>query len=53
MKRLFSISRYLIHISVITSLVGAFAIVMNGALTTINLIFRTFLELEFTVEASK
>ena len=53
MKRLLILSRYLIHISVITSLVGAFAIVMNGAFTTINLISRTFLEMEFTVEASK
>ena len=51
MKRLLILSRYLIHISVITSLVGAFAIVMNGALTTINLISRTFLEMEFTVDS--
>ncbi len=53
MKRLLFSSRYLIYIAVITAIVGAFAIVLDAALTTINLILNIFHELEFTVQTTK
>jgi uncharacterized membrane protein YqhA len=53
MERLLLSARYLIVLAVLTSLVGAVAILIYGLIITLHIIGTLFLEEAFTIEASK